>query len=126
MISLRKITARDLSRFQAVERDFSFTFPDSTHWHTVADTIHALSIPELRRLWPVEIFRDPKGKSVPLAHHALLLRCVFQSYDRTLREDELTSWWSRIITALTRLGGTIRAPESEVPASTAKQQVASS
>jgi phenylalanyl-tRNA synthetase beta chain len=125
-LPLKKITAHDLSRFQAVERDFSFTFPDSTHWHTVADTIRALSIPELQRLWPVEIFRDPKGKSVPLAHHALLLRCVFQSHDRTLREDELTSWWAGIISALTNLGGTIRAPESQVPQATAKEQVAPS
>ena len=108
-LPLKKVTARDLSRFQAVERDFSFTFPDATHWHTVADTIHALSIAELQRLTPVEIFRDPKGKSVPPGHHALLLRCVFQSHERTLREDELTTWWTDIIAALTKLGGTIRA-----------------
>jgi phenylalanyl-tRNA synthetase beta chain len=111
-LPLKKITAHDLSRFQAVERDFSFTFPDTTHWHTIAASIHALSIPELQRLAPTEIFRDPKGKSVPPSHYALLLKCVFQSHDRTLREDELTSWWSTIIATLTNLGGAIRAPGS--------------
>ena len=107
-LSLRKVTARDLSRFQAVERDFSFTFSDTTQWHTIAASIHALNIPELQRLTPTEIFRDPKGKSVPPAHYALLLKCVFQSNDRTLRDDELTAWWSTIIATLTALGGTIR------------------
>jgi phenylalanyl-tRNA synthetase beta chain len=109
-LPLKKVTAHDLSRFQAVERDFSFTFPDTMQWHTIAAAIHALAIPELQRLTPTEIFRDPKGKSVPPAHYALLLKCVFQSNDRTLREDELTTWWSTIIATLTQLGGTIRAP----------------
>jgi phenylalanyl-tRNA synthetase beta chain len=109
-LPLKKVIAHDLSRFQAVERDFSFTFPDTMQWHTIAAAIHALAIPELQRLTPTEIFRDPKGKSVPPAHYALLLKCVFQSNDRTLREDELTTWWSTIIATLTQLGGTIRAP----------------
>ena len=107
---LKNVTAHDLSRFQAVERDFSFTFPDTIQWHTIAAAIHALAIPELQRLTPTEIFRDPKGKSVPMAHYALLLKCVFQSTDHTLRDDELTSWWSAIISTLTQLDGIIRAP----------------
>jgi phenylalanyl-tRNA synthetase beta chain len=110
-LPLKKVTAHDLSRFQAVERDFSFTFPDTMQWYTIASAIHALAIPELQRLAPTEIFRDPKGKSVPPAHYALLLKCVFQSHDRTLQEDELTNWWSSIISTLTSLGGVIRAPE---------------
>ena len=107
-LPLKKVTARDLSRFQAVERDFSFIFPDSMQWATIASAIHGLAIAELKRLAPQEIFRDPKGKSVPTSHYAILLRCVFQSHERTLREDELTAWWTAIIAALTSLGGTIR------------------
>jgi phenylalanyl-tRNA synthetase beta chain len=109
-LPLRQVTAREISRFQAVERDFSFTFPDSMQWQTIAAAIRALAIPELQRLSPTEIFRDAKGKSVPPGFYAILLKCVFQSNERTLREDELTTWWSDIIAALTKLGGTIRAP----------------
>jgi phenylalanyl-tRNA synthetase beta chain len=112
-LPLKKVTAHDLSRYQAVERDFSFTFSDTMQWHTIAAAIHALSIPELQRLTPTEIFRDPKGKSVPPSHYALLLKCVFQSNERTLREDKLTTWWSTIIATLTNLGGVIRAPGTE-------------
>ena len=108
-LPLRKVTAHDLSRFQAVERDFSFIFPDSVHWHTVASAVHALSIPELRSLSPVEIFRDPKGKAIPSGRHSLLLRTVFQSPDRTLREEELTAWSSAVVQALTAIGGAQRA-----------------
>jgi phenylalanyl-tRNA synthetase beta chain len=108
-LPLKRVTAHDLSRYQAVERDFSFTFPDTTHWHTIAEAIHALAIPELQRLTPAEIFRDPKGKGVAPGHYSLLLRTVFQSYDRTLNEEELTTWQSTIINTLTKLGGNIRA-----------------
>ncbi|HEV2618479.1 MAG TPA: phenylalanine--tRNA ligase subunit beta, partial [Acidobacteriaceae bacterium] len=70
--------------------------------------IEALAISELTRLEPVEVFRDAKASTVPSGHYALLLRCVFQSLERTLREDELTAWWSKVIAALSALGGTIR------------------
>jgi phenylalanyl-tRNA synthetase beta chain len=105
-LPLRRVTAHDLSRFQAVERDFSFVLPDAVHFHTIASAIDALSIPELQSRRPVEIYRDPK-KSPGV--YSLLLRTVFQSHDRTLRDEELTTWSQRIIDALTALGGTLRA-----------------
>ena len=105
-LPLKKITAHDLSRFQAVERDFSFVFPDESQWHTIASAIHALAIPELQSLKPVEVWRNAKFPGV----YSLLIRTIFQSHDRTLRDDELTAWWSAIIATLTSLGGTLRAP----------------
>lgn len=108
-LPLRRATARELSRFQAVERDFSFTFADDVQWRAVAEAIEGLHIPELVRLTPVEVFRDAKGSAVGAGQYALLVRCVFQSTERTLREDELSEWSAKIIVALTGLGGAIRA-----------------
>ena len=48
------------------------------------------------------------ASAVPAGHYALLLRCVFQSQERTLREEELAQWSARLIAALSALGGTIR------------------
>src|ERR1019366_2830383 len=107
-LPLRRAAARELSRFQAVERDFSFTFADAVQWQTIAEAVESLAIPELTRLTPVEIFRDAKSTAVPADHYALLLRCVFQSNQRTLREDELTQWSSRLIAALGALGAVLR------------------
>jgi phenylalanyl-tRNA synthetase beta chain len=104
-LPLKKVTAHDLSRFQAVERDFSFVFPDATEWHTIASAIHAIAIPDLQSLKPIEVWRDPKKYP---GVYSLLLRTVFQSHDRTLRDDELTQWSSTIIDTLTNLGGTLR------------------
>jgi phenylalanyl-tRNA synthetase beta chain len=102
---LRHTTARELSRFQAVERDFSFTFADATQWQTIASAIHALSIAEMQFLQPVEIFRDARKNP---GRFSILIRTVFQSPDRTLTDEDLTRWSASIIAALEALGGVIR------------------
>jgi phenylalanyl-tRNA synthetase beta chain len=102
---LRQPTARELSRFQAVERDFSFSFADATEWQTIASAIRALNIAEMHSLKPVEIFRDAKKHP---GHFSILIRTVFQSSKRTLTDEDLTAWSAAIIAALEALGGTIR------------------
>jgi len=105
-LRLRRATARDLSRFQAVERDFSFTFPDKIRWKAIADSLNALAIAELQTIKPVEVWRDAKKQP---GVYSLLIRTAFQSHDRTLRDDDLTTWSTRIIETLTKQGGTLRA-----------------
>jgi phenylalanyl-tRNA synthetase beta chain len=105
-LPLKRVTAREISRYQAVERDFSFVFPNSVHWHTIAAAIQALAIPELQSLKPIEVWRNEKKYPGVYSH---LIRTVFQSHDRTLRDEELTQWSTRIIETLTSLGGTLRA-----------------
>ncbi len=105
---LRQPVAGELSRFQAVERDLSLLFSDSVRWEKISSAISALGIAELVHIAPVEIFRDAKGKAVPAGSYSVLVRVVFQSVERTLVEEELTSWSARIVDALTKLGGTLR------------------
>ncbi len=109
-LPLKAHTAREISRFQAVERDLSFLFPDTTEWHTIAATIGALALPDLERLLPLEIFRDPKGKAIAVGQHSLLFRLVFQSPTRTLTDTELVEASRRVTEALTALGGVQRMP----------------
>jgi len=106
---LRTPVAHEISRYQAVERDFSFVFPDAVTWAAVEARIREWSTPELLRVTPVEIFRDPKGKAVDTGHYSLLTRVVFQSQERTLRDEELTAWSAQIILGLVSLGGKHRA-----------------
>ncbi|MGO4214283.1 phenylalanine--tRNA ligase subunit beta, partial [Terriglobus sp. YAF25] len=106
---LRTPVAHEISRYQAVERDFSFVFPDAVTWAAVEAAIHGLGNAELLRVAPVEIFRDAKGKAVPAGHYSLLTRVVFQSQERTLRDEELTGWSAEIIKTLEGLGGKLRA-----------------
>ena len=104
---LRHPLAAELSRFQAVERDLSFLFPDAVTWQAIDSAIRALALPDLQSVAPVEIFRDAKGRAA--GTYSALVRVVFQSPDRTLTDDDLTAWTARITAALESLGGTQRA-----------------
>jgi phenylalanyl-tRNA synthetase beta chain len=106
--SLRQPVVRELSRFQAVRRDFSFILPEATHWAKIADALTAVDIPELQRFEAAEILSEKESKLIPGGHISLLLRTVFQAQDRTLQEDELQSYTQRVIAAVEALGGKLR------------------
>ncbi len=107
-LTLRQAATRELSRYQPVRRDFSLVFPDAVHWDEVQSVLASLAIDELQEYRPAEIFRDPKGRTVPADHYSMLVATTFQSVDRTLREDELQDWSGRIVRALEALGGHLR------------------
>ena len=106
--ALRQPVIEELSRYQPVRRDFSVTLSDSVTWAKLAAAIEALAIPELRSFVPAEVLRDPKGKLVPAGHYSLLLRVVFQSHERTLRDEEVQRWSQQVIAALEAQGGKLR------------------
>ena len=102
---LREIRYQPLPRFPGMERDFSFLFPDRIRFENIHATVEAIGLTELRSFQPVEIFR---GKTVAAGQYSILLRAWFQSGERTLREEEVAEWSSKIISALERLGGELR------------------
>jgi phenylalanyl-tRNA synthetase beta chain len=105
---LRQSVVRELSRFQAVARDFSFIFPDTVRWDAIAATLAGLGVAEMQRVSPVEVFRDAKGKAVAAGHYSVLVRAVFQSNERTLTDEEISGWYDGIVVALKNLGGVRR------------------
>jgi phenylalanyl-tRNA synthetase beta chain len=105
---LKQPAVRELSKFQSVRRDFSLTFPDAVPYRAIEDALASLAIPELQSFAPKEILRDPKGKLTPVGHYSLLLRTIFQSHERTLREEELQSFSQQVIAQMESLGGKLR------------------
>ncbi len=96
-----------ISRFPAVERDFSLTLDDGTTFAAVRETIAALAIPELVSVEAVDLFR---GKHVPAGKFSLLVRATFQSRQATLTEAQVNEFSGRIVAALEKkLGASLRA-----------------
>ena len=93
---LRQLRYQPISRYPAVDRDFSFLFDNAITFERIRAAVNALGIAELRSFWPVEIFR---GGAVPAGQYSVLLRAEFQSVERTLRDDEVALWANRIINA---------------------------
>jgi phenylalanyl-tRNA synthetase beta chain len=107
-LPLRQPIAQELSRFQPVDRDFSFVFADSVRWQSIAEALGNLHIAELTRFSPREIFRDPSQKR-QTGHYSILIRVTFQALERTLRDEELQSYSQAVTGALESLGGRQRA-----------------
>src|SRR5580692_852070 len=98
---------KPLSRFPAVERDFSLVLADGTAFSRIAETIRTLGIAEISSIEAVDLFR---GKNVPEGNFALLVRVKFESHQATLTDAQLTDFSSRILATLEeKLGAKLRA-----------------
>jgi phenylalanyl-tRNA synthetase beta chain len=98
---------RPLSRFPAVERDFSLVLADGTTFASIGDAIRGLGIVEVASIKAVDLFRS---KNVPEGKYSLLVRVTFESHQATLTESQLTDFSSRVVAALERkLGASLRA-----------------
>ena len=98
---------KPLSRFPAVERDFSLVLADGTAFSAIEEAIGALGIAEVSSVDAVDLFR---GKNVPDGKFALLVRVRFESRQATLTEAQLTDFSSRILRTLEqKLGAALRA-----------------
>ncbi len=103
---LRQPAVRELSRFQAVRRDFSVLLPERVTWAALAGAVDALAIPEMQSCTAKEVLRG--GRQIPEGQYSLLLGVVFQSHERTLREEEVQQWSRQVVGALEGLGGKLR------------------
>jgi phenylalanyl-tRNA synthetase beta chain len=104
-LSLRKPVAKEISRFQPVRRDFSLVLHQGVVWEQIDKVLAGLEIPELVEWRAREVFRDPKlGRN----EYSLLLGVTFQAADRTMRDEELQAFQSRIIEAVGNAGAKLR------------------
>jgi phenylalanyl-tRNA synthetase beta chain len=115
-LPLRQPIAGELSRFQPVERDFSFVFPEGVRWSEIAQALDRLRLAELVRYAPQEILQGGKGKdggmAVPAGHFSILIGVTFQAAERTLRDQELQSYSQSVTRSLEALGGKQRGSEA--------------
>jgi phenylalanyl-tRNA synthetase beta chain len=104
-LPLGKPASRDISRFQPVRRDFSLILDESISWDRIDQAIAGLSITELVEWRAREVFRD---KKLGTRDYSLLLGVTFQAPDRTLREDELQEFQTRVVEAVGKAGARLR------------------
>ena len=98
---------KPLPRYPAVERDFSLIVADGVTFAQVAETIHALQIPEVESIEAADLFR---GGQIPPGKFSLMIRVTFQSAQATLTEAQVQEFSARIVNALQeKLGAVLRA-----------------
>ena len=98
---------KPLSRFPAVERDFSLVLAEGTTFAAVERRFALLASPKFSRLRPWICFA---ARIVPQGKFSLLVRVKFESHQATLTDAQLTDFSSRILAALEeKLGAKLRA-----------------
>jgi phenylalanyl-tRNA synthetase beta chain len=103
--ALRQSAYTPVSKYPAVERDFSFVLPEGVEFESIRQKLTALAIAELTAILPAETFR---GGSLAAGTYSFLLRVRFQSAERTLRDDEVANWAQQIVKSVGSLGGSLR------------------
>jgi len=95
------------SRFQRVEREFTWVSPEQLSYAQLADaTLRAAGELALG----VELVTIYRGDPIPAGHKALSLRLALQSATRTLEEKELARLTERVISQVSRdTGAQLRA-----------------
>ena len=104
-LPLRKPVAREISRFQPVRRDFSLVLDQDVAWQAIDNALASLQIPELVDWRAREVFRDARHNP---REYSLLVSATFQASDRTLREEELQTFQSRVVEAVGKAGARLR------------------
>jgi phenylalanyl-tRNA synthetase beta chain len=104
-LPLRKTIAREISRFQPVRRDFSLILEESVGWEKIDQALAGLQIPELVGWRVREVFRDAR---LGAGEYSLLMGATFQAQDRTLREEELQGFQTRVVEAVGQAGARLR------------------
>lgn len=102
---LRARKFQAISKYPAVERDFSLLVPEEVPYVRLCAAIGGLALEELRGFRPVDRFR---GSAIPAGHYSLLLRVTFQSQARTLTSEEIATLSGRLLEALRPLGVRLR------------------
>jgi phenylalanyl-tRNA synthetase beta chain len=104
-LPLRKPSAREISRFQPVRRDFSLVLDKKISWEQVDRALAGLQIPELVDWRVREVFHDPRLGS---HEYSLLMGTTFQAPDRTLRDEELQNFQAQVVSAVGKAGARLR------------------
>ncbi len=97
---------KDFSRYPAVKRDLSLIFEETVS----ADAIEkAVAESGGKNLVSVEFFDLYRGKQLGAGKKSLSLSLRFQSMERTLKDEEVDSTIEKVVAALNKIGGELRA-----------------
>jgi phenylalanyl-tRNA synthetase beta chain len=105
---LRSRKFQPISKFPAVERDFSLVLPDELPYVRLSSAITCLALKEIRTFQPIDRADRSKVPTLAAGHYALLLRVTFQSQTHTLTSEEVGGLSQRLLSVLEGLGARLR------------------
>ncbi len=105
---LRAPAFRPISKFPAVERDFSLLVPEKILYTQIDKALRSIAREELRDFHPADRADRSVLAALPADHYSLLVRVMFQSADHTLTSSEIEGLSQEVVAALAPLGIRLR------------------
>lgn len=84
---------KQLPKFPASKKDFSFLFSEDINWKEIENTIKKLNLP----IEKIEVFDIYKGKNIPHGKISISFSITFRSPEKTLENDEIDRFEKNII-----------------------------
>lgn len=95
-IDLNKTLHQGSSKYQASLRDFTVMIESEVKFADIKEKILACNIPYLANLYPLDLYRTESFGSLV----ALSIRFVWQSFEKTLQEEEINAQMQRVLEIL--------------------------
>lgn len=94
-----------LSRNPAVRRDIALLIAKSVPYGEVQNAIEEAGGVELERHWLFDVYA---GAGIPEGHHSLAIALLFRRHGANFTDEEANQARDRVVSALQRLGATLR------------------
>ncbi|OQX74319.1 MAG: phenylalanine--tRNA ligase subunit beta [Campylobacteraceae bacterium 4484_4] len=104
LLPAKKVEVEPFSRYPALTRDLSLMVPDSLPYAEIRAHLEKHKPALLKRFYPIDRFEDAAFGE----RYNMTLRCLLQSDEKTLEEEEINSVMEEILKTLESLGVTLR------------------
>ena len=86
-----------VSKFPRVERDMAFVLPKTV---SAAELLRAIQSLRNKNLYSLYVFDVYEGDPIPPHHTSLALRFVYQSFEGTLKDNDVANWQAQALAAV--------------------------
>ncbi|MCO6504893.1 MAG: phenylalanine--tRNA ligase subunit beta [Snodgrassella sp.] len=100
-----KICYKPVSKFQPVRRDLAFIVPEQTSAQQLLETLATVSDPSIEQIALFDVYRGP---GVAEGKKSLAVKIILQSFEQTLKDEEVEEIIIKIIDIARKIGAQLR------------------
>ena len=93
---------KPLPQYPAITRDLALVVDQQVPQQVVLDAIRFAGISTLEKVECFDVFEDKEGKKLASGKKSLAYTLTYRSFERTLKEDEVSTWERQILEILSR------------------------
>jgi phenylalanyl-tRNA synthetase beta chain len=105
VLGQNKISYKPVSKFQPVRRDLAFIVPEQTSAQQLLETLATVDNPSIQQIALFDVYRGP---GVAEGKKSLAVKIILQSFEQTLKDEEVEKIIIKIIDIARKVGAQLR------------------